>query len=439
MALQLVDDIEQSMSGTGGSPVSYVLGSVILHSVNSDDGTAKTLDVVDGQQRLLTIRMIAMRLGGSTSFTPKVDSAAGQVWNALEERLGMMSPNEANELLDYLNNYCELVRIETDSADEAFRIFDSQNYRGRALVPHDLLKAHHLREMLTESESRQIAVVDRWESTDQKQLDRLFSEYLHPIIQWGRGEEAGILTPNEIDNFKGILRRDFLSPSDRYHLAASMGLQFLDSLATSSGIESQARVQIDAPVPAGEPFFEWVSHLNECLLVVAHKAFDDIERRNGVPVDIRRFASFEVDNEKSGSASQSSQGKLKEVKGKDRHRYRMTSWLYIAACLYFTTRFGKLEHSDRWLLFRWAFLPRIALQRVFKSSIEIHARGVRTGRLGEKISLPLFAVIRNARSVEDVRRKLSTPELSLIIRDIKTRDDVRRRESELLEVLGRGA
>ena len=39
----------------------------------------------------------------------------------------------------------------TDDVDEAFRVFDSQNYRGKALAPHDLLKAHHLREMREET------------------------------------------------------------------------------------------------------------------------------------------------------------------------------------------------------------------------------------------------------------------------------------------------
>lgn len=35
---------------------------------------------------------------------------------------------------------------------EAFQFFDSQNARGKALYPHDLLKAYHLREMAGVSE-----------------------------------------------------------------------------------------------------------------------------------------------------------------------------------------------------------------------------------------------------------------------------------------------
>lgn len=40
-----------------------------------------------------------------------------------------------------------MVVITVDKISEAFQLFDSQNTRGRALYPHDLLKAYHLREI----------------------------------------------------------------------------------------------------------------------------------------------------------------------------------------------------------------------------------------------------------------------------------------------------
>jgi Protein of unknown function DUF262 len=51
-ALQLVDDVKEALKDPERSDVPYVLGAVILHQ--NGDG----LDVVDGQQRLLTLRMI---------------------------------------------------------------------------------------------------------------------------------------------------------------------------------------------------------------------------------------------------------------------------------------------------------------------------------------------------------------------------------------------
>lgn len=74
------------------------------------------------------------------------------------------------------------MRIVTDDIDEAFRVFDSQNYRGKPLAPHDLLKAHHLREMHDESAAMKVAVVEAWEAVNDEDLDRLFLLFI-PDIQ----------------------------------------------------------------------------------------------------------------------------------------------------------------------------------------------------------------------------------------------------------------
>ena len=50
-------------------------------------------------------------------------------------------------LKEYIENRCELIVVITSDVSEAFQFFDSQNARGKALYPHDLLKAYHLREM----------------------------------------------------------------------------------------------------------------------------------------------------------------------------------------------------------------------------------------------------------------------------------------------------
>ncbi|RKW99274.1 hypothetical protein D9C01_13160 [Corynebacterium diphtheriae] len=44
----------------------------------------------------------------------------------------------------YFLDHCTLVRLVVNDLDAAFQMFDSQNTRGRALLPTDLLKAYHL-------------------------------------------------------------------------------------------------------------------------------------------------------------------------------------------------------------------------------------------------------------------------------------------------------
>lgn len=62
MALQLLDDTLDAHHGAVGSRA-YVLGAVVLH--DGGDG----LDVVDGQQRLLTLRMLLGLLAASRRST----------------------------------------------------------------------------------------------------------------------------------------------------------------------------------------------------------------------------------------------------------------------------------------------------------------------------------------------------------------------------------
>jgi hypothetical protein len=160
-ALQLVDDISEALRDTERKDIPYVLGAIILH----DDG--EYLNVVDGQQRLLTLRMILAALdpiNHQISMSGNSETPVSLVWIELQRRLSQLE--DKKEFLDFICHKCQLVRIVTDDIDEAFRVFDSQNYRGKPLAPHDLLKAHHLREMHDESAAMKVAVVEAWEAVN---------------------------------------------------------------------------------------------------------------------------------------------------------------------------------------------------------------------------------------------------------------------------------
>ena len=61
--------------------------------------------------------------------------------------------------------------------NEAFQLFDSQNTRGKALDPHALLKAYHLREM-KDTPYEMVRAVEKWEAKEPKELRELFNLYL---------------------------------------------------------------------------------------------------------------------------------------------------------------------------------------------------------------------------------------------------------------------
>jgi len=360
-ALQLVDDVMDALAGSNDVP--YVLGAVILHE------REEWLDVVDGQQRLLTLRMII-----ATLETEKLLSVEGThespvllVWRELQQKLARLQDAEKAELLNYIRTQCQLVRVVTDDVDEAFRVFDSQNDRGKSLAPHDLLKAHHLREMHGESAAMKLAVVEAWESVEDEKLDKLFSVFLYRIARWSRGEKAPGFSIHDIGMFKGISRKvhGSLPPVERYHLATQAAVPLLSTWAGLSDREAgRCQFQLDAPLIAGRPFFEMVSFMLDELVALKGDAKDLI-------------GGFD-----------------------DTHsRYKYVHDLFIAALLYYTNKFGDedlVENRER--LFTWAYALRIELRRVQFVSVDNRARGM------DDVTQSAFILLRNAMTGRAIRQ-----------------------------------
>lgn len=374
-ALQLVDDIRDSRADPDRSDIPYVLGAVILH----EDGDEGRLDVVDGQQRLLTLRMILGILDGHDLLGTSAvgTNAVSRVWTALGRRLGLLEPPDAHDLAAFIRDRCEVVRVVTDDVDEAFRVFDSQNYRGKALAPHDLLKAHHLREMREETPHMKAAVVQAWESARDKDLDRLFSTYLYRIARWSRGDGAPGFTTHDIGMFKGISgTSSTLTPANRYHLAAQAALPLLSAWGASGLSDRElgrCKFQLDAPLGSGKPFFDMVAFMLEELKHLV---------RQGFPADLAPYCHFDLPA-------------LADAKVLDeraaRSRYRYVSELYLAALLYYTNRFGEADlEQARPQLFAWAYALRTEMLRVQYRSVDNRGRG--------EGSSSAFGLLRNANS-----------------------------------------
>jgi hypothetical protein len=341
----LVDDIRYARSDPDRAATPYVLGAVILHQ---RDGR---LDVVDGQQRLLTLRMILGVLDTSDFLEiPTVgENPVTRVWWSLARRLAALPADEASDLVTFIRDRCELVRVVTDDVDEAFRVFDSQNYRGKPLAPHDLLKAHHLREMRDETPAMKAAVT------------------------------------HDIGMFKGISPTSVLTPAHRYHLAAQAALPMLSALGATNGLDQReagrSRFQLDVPLVAGRPFFEMVTFMLE-----------ELKALQGFPPEVEAFSVYDP-------AALAQADVLEERQSRSRYRY--VCELYLAALLYYTNRFGDdaLEES-RPQLFAWAYALRAELLRVQFRSVDNRGRG-------DGSSMSAFALLRNAASGR-VANQLST-------------------------------
>lgn len=400
-ALQLLNDIGDAFQDDERSEIPYVLGAVILHREKADDGP---LNVVDGQQRLLTLKMILAILDGDDGgrFTKVTNNPVALVWNALRHRIGTWPDDTKRSIRKYILDQCQFVRVVTNDVDEAFRVFDSQNYRGKPLAPHDLLKAHHLREMRKrkEPEPMMAAVAEDWEAVSDRDLDRLFSTFLYRIARWTRGEAAPAFTAGDIGMFKGIASADIKAPSARYHLAAQAAVPLLTAWASGMSQSDvrdvgRTRFQLDAPVPAGRGFFEMVSFMLRELTDLRQNAFKGLEWEE--------FASYPIESvEDREHGARRARGEIFAEKP-SHSRYRYVSELYVAALLYFANKFGDGELvAARQRLFAWAFTPRVAFLRVQFRTIDKLAQGVD--------ALSAFSLLRNATSGRAVHELPSSSE-----------------------------
>lgn len=267
-ANQLLDDVEEAMNA---NKEVYRVGTLILH-VDKDG----KYNIVDGQQRTITFSLLLDCLEQKPIDFLKQSVAKNQynlhnVMNnhrTLERRISKFVNDEKykKELTEYINERCELIVVITDDLSEAFQFFDSQNARGKSLYPHDLLKAYHLREMNAIDVLETERIVKMWEELDQKELAVLFNEYLYRLKEWVRGNRSEELTEHNIDIFKGITSKDNY-PYAQYYKGA---YAYADELSRSHvpfvmGIQTLNPFQINAPIIAGKPFFEYTKHYFDIL------------------------------------------------------------------------------------------------------------------------------------------------------------------------------
>ncbi len=266
-AIQLLDDI---VDAKNENKETYRVGTLILHQEEKS-----TYSIVDGQQRTITFSLLLKALcDDSISFleqplanNPYNTRNIPNNFRALERRANNIKDGrDRGELLDYIKNNCELIVVITKNISEAFQFFDSQNARGKKLYPHDLLKAYHLREMKDLDVAETEKVVKGWEDLDQKELSALFSDYLYRVKEWTKGNKAWELTEHNIHKFKGITRQDNF-PYAQFYKGAFAYADTVNHSAMPivSGIRNLRPFQLDTPIVAGKPFFDYAKHYFEIL------------------------------------------------------------------------------------------------------------------------------------------------------------------------------
>ncbi len=203
---QLLDDLNHHCINQPNS--TYRLGTLVIHK-NQDK-----YDIVDGQQRLVTLALILHRLKDTSidAFLKK-DQFAHPIshyhihhnYQLIGRYLDMLDGGSRQRLLKFIDEQCEFVWIELTNQNEAFQFFDSQNARGKSLAPYDLLKAYHLRAIPSDHPNK-LDYVMRWERAidGTPSLDQVISKTLFCLRQWSKSRRADEFTVKQLSVFKGV-------------------------------------------------------------------------------------------------------------------------------------------------------------------------------------------------------------------------------------------
>jgi hypothetical protein len=397
---QLLDDIYLHRDKS-----SYRIGTIIIHRDEKNN-----LNIVDGQQRLLTLTLILFALqrhekpeivkflnknisGDLALISTKFDNKISQKnlkYNYQEIQRILKSYTEEQVL--FLLIKCEVVYFELEDISEAFQLFDAQNSRGKSLEPHDLLKAFHLREMVTLSEAEKLSCVRSWEAMPEKQLAKIFSNYLFRVRKWSKKESARYFTKNHINTFKGIT----LTAKVNYPYVNSFRINHFFTEQYNADYQRnidlnpmQYPFQLDQTIINGKRFFEMIEYYNGLIkkLEATHN-ITKLDQRKEIEV-LSLLASDET------SQVFKIYKCLSEYDGRRRTGDEYVRILFDCTVLYYIDRFGQHDLDKVILIcFIWSYQLRLKRHSVQLASMDNHGTG--------KDTVNLFKVIREATYPKDV-------------------------------------
>lgn len=366
----------------------YQIGSVILHDND------RYLDVVDGQQRLISISLFlhllddlenykgAKQLLSSAVFGELSCYHASENYNEWENLTQLVGENQAKDICNFLLENCSVsvITISQERLSEAFQLFDSQNNRGKSLEPHDLLKAYHLRKQDSEDER----IVEKWEQfVEDKNLSlkELFDKHLFRMRRWSRGE-TGLtnkrygsylrFTEDFIDDFKGVdLNQNFPYLELYRHI-------------------EKLPMSITMPIIDGSKFFEYIESAHETIK--NHKDFLNAELG---------FSDEPEGEEKNVAYPEGMLNIYNSSKG----RYLKCHNIFLNICSLFAERFGKDELSKEIVetLFIWSYYPRVKSKAIYDATVGKYAAG---GSFRQKETQKLFQLLSHAVTPNDFMIKI---------------------------------
>ena len=185
----LINDWEEFIKNKNFNDLTYYMGTLLFY-FNTEE---KQFEIIDGQQRLTSLALIYYQMFGA--LLQEQNLSYNQYSSAHNIFKNHKYLSNRQQIIENLKNSEILKKIQftiiiSDSEDNAFTFFDSQNNRGVTLGVDDYLKAYHLRAI---PESNQEKMAKEWEAITffasknirrDLNLDYLFEDILFKARQW---------------------------------------------------------------------------------------------------------------------------------------------------------------------------------------------------------------------------------------------------------------
>lgn len=208
----LLNDVFEHISSNNTTP--YRLGTIILHSHEGK------YDIIDGQQRLVTLALLLAEVGIKTSLLEEKFLSKRSIEYIMYNKYLIheyvqrhLNIRDKVESLLSLLEFNVLV-LQNTSIDLAYTFFSNQNSRGIALSDYDLLKAHHLRYIPSTFEQQSKHAVEVWnkmiedgrkdtDSTTAPDYVKTLDTYIYRLRRWMRKK----VCDDSADNYR--IKREY--------------------------------------------------------------------------------------------------------------------------------------------------------------------------------------------------------------------------------------
>lgn len=241
----------------------YFLGNIILHKRNDEEQKKDVLDIVDGQQRLVTLALIRHftkedndeECGLLNCTFLSIDAQQHVYDNAqiIQDYLKDKSKKNIKEKLSKLS--FGVLTIDQKHFDLAFTFFTNTNSRGKLLTDYDLLKPHHLRYIPSDYQLQQQALATQWD----KMINRSKKMAENPDLR----RDAPYIHVLELllYRLRKWSRKKDCNETDRFVYTEYKTAKIIEEIPPFG-----ENFDFFEPIQGGQHFFEYVEHFMQKYL-----------------------------------------------------------------------------------------------------------------------------------------------------------------------------